>query len=135
MAELKTKPTGRSVTAFLAAIADESTRRDCRELVKIMRKATGSTPKMWGDSIVGFGSYHYEYASGRTGDWFLAGFSPRRQNLTVYIMSGFGGHETLMRRLGRHKTSRCCLYIKRLDDIDRRVLATLIGRSVRQMAR
>ncbi len=133
MAELKTRPTGMSVTKYLGAIPDEGTRRDCREVMKMMKAATGSAPKMWGPSIVGFGDYRYEYASGRTGDWFLAGFSPRKQNLTLYLMSGFRGFEPLMRRLGRHKASKCCLYIKRLDDVDRKVLTDLIGRSVRKV--
>jgi len=129
MAELKTKPTGKSVSEFLSTIADEGRRRDCRDLAKLMRAATGSAPKMWGPSIVGFGSYHYEYASGRSGDWFQVGFSPRKTTLSLYLMSGFEGHEALLRRLGKHKTTRCCLYIKRLDDVDRKVLADLIDRS------
>ena len=88
---------------------------------------------MWGPAIIGFGDYHYRYASGREGDWFLAGFSPRKGDLTLYITSGFDGHDDLMRKLGRHKTGRSCLYIKQLDDVDRKVLMALIERSVSRM--
>ncbi|TFG51769.1 MAG: DUF1801 domain-containing protein [Gemmatimonadales bacterium] len=133
MAELKTKPTKLSVTRFIDGIKDERKRRDCRTVMKIMKRVTKATPKMWGTSIVGYGTYHYKYASGREGDWFTAGFSPRAQSLTLYIMSGFKGHDALMKKLGKHKTGRSCLYIKRLDEIDLDVLKELIERSVRHV--
>ncbi|HSA55923.1 MAG TPA: DUF1801 domain-containing protein [Gemmatimonadaceae bacterium] len=135
MAELKTKKTTRSVAAFLDAIDDESRRADCRTIVEMMRKATGAEPRMWGPSIVGFGEYHYKYASGREGDWFVAGFSPRKANLTLYIMSGFPQHEALMAKLGKYTTGKSCLYVKRLADIDLGVLARLIDASVRATTR
>lgn len=130
MAELKTRPTGGSVTAFLAGIADEQRRKDCRALVRLMREATGSPGRMWGPSIIGFGSYRYRYGSGREGDWFLAGFSPRKQELTLYIIAGFAGSGALLRRLGPHRTGKSCLYVKRLADLDLSVLRELVGGSV-----
>ncbi len=135
MAEPKTKPTGKSVKDFIDGIKDDVRRRDCRTIMKIMKKITKATPKMWGDSIVGYGSYHYTYASGREGDWFTAGFSPRAQSLTLYIMSGFKGHDALMKKLGKHTTGRSCLYIKKLDDVDLDVLEQLVERSVRHVER
>jgi hypothetical protein len=130
MAELKTKPTGDSVRTFLDGIEDEERRRDCRELAKLMTRATGSPPKMWGTGIVGFGTYHYKYDSGREGDWFLAGFSPRKQDLTLYVMAGFQEFPALMKRLGKYKTGKSCLYVKRLSDIDAGVLDALVRGSV-----
>ena len=127
---MKTTPTGASVKAFIDAIGDEQRRRECRAVMTIMKAATGASPKMWGPSIVGYGSYHYKYDSGREGDWFLAGFSPRKQDLTLYIMSGFAGHAELMQKLGRHKTGVSCLYLRTLDDVDVKVLETLIRGSV-----
>ena len=134
-AQLKTAPTGASVQAFLDAIPDEGRRADCRTLVKIMRAATGAKPRMWGPSIVGFGEYRFEYESGREGDWFLTGFSPRKQDLTLYVMAGFERYPALMKRLGRYRTGRSCLYLKRLADVDLKVLAELVEASVRHMAR
>jgi hypothetical protein len=130
MAELKTQPTKSSVKGFLDAIPDAARRKDCRAIARIMRKATGKTPKMWGANIVGFGIYHYKYATGREGDWFLAGFSPRAQNLTLYIMAGFSRYDALLEKLGKFKTGKSCLYIKRLDDVDVDVLTDLVERSV-----
>ena len=127
---MKTTPTGASVKAFIDAIGDEQRRRECRAVMTIMKAATGASPKMWGPSIVGYGSYHYKYDSGREGDWFLAGFSPRKQDLTLYIMSGFAGHAELMQKLGRHKTGVSCLYLRTLDDVDLDVLSELVRRSV-----
>jgi hypothetical protein len=98
-----------------------------------MRDITGEEPKMWGPTMVGFGSYHYRYASGHEGDTFLTGFSPRKSNLTLYVTSGFGAQEELMAKLGKYKTGKSCLYIKRLDDIDRGLLRTLIERSVERL--
>lgn len=133
MATLKTRPGKASVSAFLAAIDDPEQRRDCRRIAAMMRRATGKRATMWGDSIVGYGSYHYTYASGREGDWMLTGYSPRRQNISVYIMSGFDAHAALMKKLGRYKTGRSCLYIKRLADIDEAILEALIQASVDAM--
>ncbi len=133
MAELKTKPNQASVKAFLNSIADKQKREDCLTVARMMKQATGAAPKMWGPSIVGFGSYHYKGASGREGDWFLAGFSPRKQALTLYIMGGFGRHEQLMRKLGKHKTGSSCLYVRKLADLDLDVLKQLITSSVRHM--
>ena len=130
MAELKTKKTSASVSAFLNGIKDEQARKDCKKIAKMMKDATGKSSKMWGSSLVGFGSYHYKYASGREGDWFLTGFSPRKQNLTLYIMDGFKSYGTLMKKLGKHKTGKSCLYVKSLDDVDTDVLRELIERSV-----
>ena len=130
MAELKTRQNDASVTAFLAAIADPGLRADARKIAAMMRAATGSRPRMWGASIVGYGSYHYVYASGREGDWPIVGFSPRKQNISIYIMAGFAGSENLLSRLGKHKTGKSCLYIKRLDDVDEAVLRKLVDGSI-----
>ncbi len=130
MAELKTKKNTASVKAFLDAIPDDARRADCRRLDKLMREVTGEKPSMWGSSIVGYGSYHYRYASGREADWFVAGFSPRKQALTLYIMAGFSRYEELLSRLGPHKHGKSCLYLKRLDDVNSDVLRELIEESV-----
>lgn len=130
MAELKTRPNDASVEDFLNGVADEQKRQDCLTLVRIMKQATGEEPKMWGDAIVGFGTYHYKYASGREGDWMQVGFSPRKQNLTLYIMSGFSQYEELMKSLGKHSTGKSCLYIKRLEDVDMPTLEKLVQESV-----
>ncbi|HEX9167204.1 MAG TPA: DUF1801 domain-containing protein [Gemmatimonadales bacterium] len=135
MAELKTKPGSGSVSKFLAGIADEATRKDCETLVKLMRSVTRAEPVMWGPSIVGFGTYHYVYESGREGDWFLAGFAPRKGNLTLYIMSGFPQHAALLKQLGKHKTGGSCLYVKHLADLDLKVLRQLVAASVREVKR
>jgi len=131
MAELKTKPTDHSVEQFLSNIPDEQRRQDCFTLLAIMKRITQSEPKMWGESIVGFGSYHYKYASGREGDWFVVGFSPRKQNLTLYGMPGYERHDELMKTLGKHKSGKACLYINRLQDIHLPTLEKLIEESVR----
>ncbi|HVS14755.1 MAG TPA: DUF1801 domain-containing protein [Thermoanaerobaculia bacterium] len=133
MAELETRETDASVEAFLDAIADPARQEDCRQVLELMREVAGEPPKMWGSSIVGFGSYHYRYESGREGDWFLCGFSPRKQSLTLYLMDGFSGYPELMAKLGKHKTGRSCLYVNRLDDLDREVLRRLVERSVAAM--
>ena len=130
MAELKTKPTKQSVKDFVDAIQDEQQKKDCRTVSRIMKRVTRANPKIWGSGIVGFGSYHYKYASGREGDWFLAGFAPRKQNLTLYIMSGFKKYSALLKKLGKHKIGGSCLYVKRLDDVDMDVLTQLIEESV-----
>jgi len=133
MAELKTKKNKKSVAAFLRSIADDGKRKDAETIMKMMNRITKEAPTMWGDSIVGFGSYHYVYDSGREGDWFVTGFSPRKRNLTLYIMSGFKRHDTLMKKLGKYKTGKSCLYINMLDDIDTNVLEELVKESVRHM--
>jgi hypothetical protein len=135
MAELKTRPSGRSVTAFLAGIRDPQLRRDCTTLVRLMAKVTRARPKMWGASVVGFGSYHYRYGSGREGDWFLTGFSPRKRNLTIYLLAGAAREPALLKRLGKHKTSVGCLYVDGLAGIDLKVLEQLVTRSVRALRR
>jgi hypothetical protein len=133
MTELKTKQNDASVKAFLNSIADEKKREDCFTLLDMMKQVTGVDPKMWGDSIVGFGNYHYKYESGREGDWFLAGFAPRKQNLTLYIMSGFDHYNDLLTKLGKYKTGKSCLYIKKLEDIDLATLKELVKQSVEHM--
>ena len=133
MAELKTKPTDASVDQFLQSIADDGRRKDCTTVARLMSRATGSKPRMWGPSIVGFGTHHYTGSNGKSVEWFQAGFSPRKANLTLYLMSGFSGKDALMGKLGKHTTGRSCLYIKRLDDVNLAVLETLIEKSVKQM--
>ncbi len=133
MAELKTKKQVASVEAFLARIEDPRMRDDCRAVAAMMQKATGKRPAMWGTSIVGFGDYHYVYATGREGDWFELGFSPRKANLTLYLMSGVERYATQLKTLGKHKTGKGCLYLTSLASIDSRVLATLLARSVKDL--
>jgi hypothetical protein len=123
------------VSAFLAAIDDDGVRQDCRQLVKIMSQATRNRPKMWGKSIVGFGRYRYQYASGRSGEWFLTGFAPRKRELTLYIMSGFEAYGTLLKGLGKYKTGKGCLYLKSLDDVHLPTLRKLIVQSTRRLAK
>lgn len=133
MADLKTKPTRASVSEFMRNIEDPQQRADCRVIASMMREASGQRAKMWGTSIVGYGSYDYKYASGREGTFMECGFSPRAQNISIYIMPGFSGFAALMKKLGKHKTGKSCLYIKRLDDVDIKILARLIKQSVQQM--
>ena len=133
MAENKTQATQQSVTAFINAIEDKQKRSDCKKVAAMMRAATGSRAKMWGASIVGFGRYHYKYASDREGDFMITGFSPRAQSLSIYIMPGFKEFGPLMKKLGKHKTGKSCLYIKQLSDIDESVLQCLIEDSVQHM--
>lgn len=133
MAELKTEPNDSDVETFLAGIEDERRREECREVVALLTDVTGEEPVMWGGTIIGFGRYHYVYDSGREGDWFLTGVSPRKESLTLYIMDGFERHEDLMAVLGSYRTGKSCLYLKKLDDVDRGVLAELIQRSVDTM--
>ena len=129
-AELKTKETDKSVTAFLDAIPDKQRREDCYAVLQMMRKATKAPPKMWGPSIVGLGDHHYKYESGRENDWFVVGFSPRRDSLTLYVIGGFPRHVDLLKRLGKHKLGKGCLYIKRLSDVDQGVLTSLLTAAV-----
>jgi hypothetical protein len=131
--ELKTQVNEASVEDFLNTVEDEQARKDCLEILKMMKQVTKEEPKMWGASIVGFGSYHYKGASGREGDWFLTGFSPRKQNLTLYLNHGFEVHEDLLKKLGKYKTGMGCLYVKKLDDVDKKVLKELVTESVKRM--
>jgi hypothetical protein len=133
MAELKTKPNDQDVEAFLNSVEDEQRRLACFAIKGIMEQVTGAEAKMWGDSIVGFGSYHYKYASGREGEWMLTGFSPRKRNLALYIMSGFDEYDELLDNLGKYKTGKSCLYINKIEDVDLDVLRDLVQRSVRHM--
>ncbi len=134
MAELKTKPNDGSVEAFLNSVENEKRRQDSFIILELMREVTGAEPKMWGSSIVGFGSYHYTYASGREGDWFLVGFAPRKQALTLYIMSGFEQYDVLMTDLGKYKTGKSCLYVKKIEDVDLETLRELVRQSMAHMA-
>lgn len=129
MSENKTVPTDQSVEQFLNAIEDEKKRKDSFAILELMREVTGLEPRMWGGSIIGFGSYHYKYDSGREGDTMMAGFSPRKQNLTIYNMGGFAQYDELLQKLGKHKLGGGCLYIKRLDDVDVSALKSLIEAS------
>lgn len=133
MSKNKTQASKSSVARFLDGIADKQKRADCRAVARIMRAVTGKNAKMWGSSIVGYGTYDYKYASGREGSFFISGFAPRAQNIAIYIMSGFRAHKSLMSRIGKHATGKSCLYIKKLDDIDEKVLRSLIEISVKYM--
>jgi hypothetical protein len=130
MAENKTKPTKQNVAAFIDALTDPARRADAKALIKLMQSATGEKPKMWGPSIIGFGSCHYKYDSGREGDMPLIGFSPRKAATVLYNMTGFSDSEALLAKLGRHTTGKGCLYIKRLADVDQKVLEALTAKSV-----
>lgn len=130
MATLKTSPNDQSVEAYLDGIDNEQKRIDSKKIVELMQAVSGQPPVMWGDGIVGFGSYHYKYASGREGDWFLTGFAARKQSLTLYIMAGFDQYDRLMEQLGKYKTGKSCLYINKLADIHEDVLKTLIEESI-----
>ena len=132
MAELKTKPTDESVHKYLNGIADPVKRADSLTILKMMTEITGQKPKMWGTSIVGFGSYHYKYASGQEADWPLISFSPRKQNLTLYVLCGSAGNDELLQKLGKHSTGKSCLYIKWLDDVDLPTLKKLIKQSYKE---
>lgn len=129
MSENKTQKTDASVTDFLNSIPDERKRQDGFTLLALMSEITGLEPKMWGPSMVGFGDVHYKYESGREGDMFKVGFSPRKQNLTIYITDGFANYQELLAKLGKHKTSVSCLYVNKLADIDLTVLREMVSRS------
>jgi hypothetical protein len=133
MSENKTQPNDKSVIDFINTVENETKRNDCHTLLKMMKDITGHEPKMWGDSLIGFGKYHYKYESGREGDFFISGFSPRKTALTIYIMSGFSKHDELMAKLGKFKTGSSCLYISKLALIDLDVLKELIKSSVNYM--
>jgi len=133
MAELKTKKNNASVAKFLQSIDDDQKREDSIAIVAMMKQITKGEPSMWGTSIVGFGKYHYKYESGREADWFLTGFSPRKQNLTLYVMAGFREYGDLLKSLGKHKTGKSCLYIDRLKDVHMPTLKKMIQKSVAHM--
>lgn len=130
MSENKTQKTNASVIDFLNGLPDEKKRQDCLTLLEMMSEITDLEPKMWGASIVGFGDVHYKYASGREGDWFKVGFSPRKQNLTLYMMDGFPKYQDLLAKLGKHKTGVSCLYIKKLSDVNIDILRQMIAQSI-----
>ena len=131
MAENKTKKTSVDPNAFLDTVEDERKRDDGRRVMEMMAEVTGEPPAMWGPSMIGFGNYHYVYESGREGDFFVTGFSPRKNALTIYFMPGFDRYEELMGKLGKHKTGKSCLYVKRLDDVDFDVLRQIVEESVK----
>jgi hypothetical protein len=133
MPENKTKATAESVKDFLDAVPDETKRADSYAILDLMKEVSGFEPQMWGTSIVGFGSYHYKYETGREGDMPMIGFSPRKQNLTLYIMGGFEGYEGLLKRLGKHSLGKSCLYVKRLSDVDVSTLKALVAQSFNYM--
>jgi len=130
MAEAKTRPTEQSVETFWDTVSGEKVSDDCRAIIQLMEKVTAEKPRMWGPSIVGFGSYHYKYESGHEGDICLTGFSPRKQNLSLYVLAGFPGQEAVLRKLGKYKVGKGCLYVKKLEDIDIGILETLISKSI-----
>lgn len=131
--ELKTKVNNASVDKFLDSVANETRRDDARAVLQLMKQITREEPKMWGTSIVGFGSFTYKYASGQQGDWPIAAFSPRKQNLVLYIMNGFDGYKELIGKLGKHKIGKSCLYLNTLDQVDQKVLKEMVKRSVAYM--
>jgi hypothetical protein len=133
MSALKTQPNDTSVLSFIDSVEEQQKRDDCLVLLELMKDATGEEPKMWGPSIIGFGRYHYKYESGREGNWFLTGFSPRKQNLSVYIMTGFQPFKETLQKLGKFNTGKSCLYFKKLSDIDSKVLSSLVSKSVELM--
>jgi hypothetical protein len=130
MSDLKTKPSDASVAEHLTRIADPLRRQDCETVIGLMRRVTGEEPKMWGTGMIGFGTYRYRYQTGREGDWPLAGFASRKDSLTLYIMAGVERFPALLQKLGKHKTGKGCLYVKRLSDVDTQVLEELVRSSV-----
>lgn len=133
MSDPKTKPTQESVEAFLNGLENDEQRRDSQTLIEMMRRITAAEPEMWGAGMVGFGKYHYKYATGREGDYFQVGFAPRKKELTLYIMPGLYEFDPLLEKLGKHKNGKSCLYIKRLADVDMAVLETLVSESVSRL--
>ena len=134
MTQLKTQPNEQSVIDFLNGVENKKRREDSFKVLALMQEVTGEEPIMWGSSIIGFGCYQYKYASGRDGEWFVTGFAPRKQALTLYIMSGFSEYDELLSRLGKHTTGKACLYIKKLEDVDMVVLHELIEKSVEHVS-
>ncbi len=134
MSDVKTQKNKASVRSFLDSVENDKKRTDSKVILELMREVTGEEPSMWGDSIIGFGEYSYKYASGREGQWFQTGFSPRKQNLTLYIMPGFDRYDELLSKLGKYKTGKSCLYINTLEDVNLDVLKQLVKASVDVMA-
>jgi len=134
MALLKTQPSDQGVTDFINSVSHKKRREDSFKVLALMQEITGEEPIMWGSSIIGFGRYHYEYANGREAEWFLTGFAPRKQALTLYIMSGFSAYDELLGKLGKHSIGKACLYIKKLDDVDMNVLRELVEKSVEHVS-
>jgi len=132
-AKNKTQKTAKSPEEFLNGVIPEQKQKDCLRVLKMMEDVTGLTPKMWGPSIIGFGDYHYKYDSGREGDYFRVGFSPRAQNITIYIMPGYQDFDDELSRLGKHKMGKSCLYIKKLADVDETVLREMIVKGLALM--
>jgi hypothetical protein len=130
MAAIKTRKTGGDVQTFLKSVSDRKRKDDTLQVLALMKKLTGCEPAMWGPSIVGFGDFRYRYANGTENDWFLTGFSPRKQSLTLYIMTGFAKYEEILENLGKYKTGKSCLYIKKVEDVDLAVLEQLISASI-----
>ena len=130
MSDLKTQKNDADVVEFLNSVDNDRRREDSFVVLDLMKEVTGEEPTMWGTSIVGFGSYHYKYASGREGDWMAVGFSPRKQNMTLYIMDGFAKYDDLLGKLGKHKTGKSCLYINKMEDVDQKVLKEIVKESV-----
>lgn len=135
MAEAKTRPTGESVASFINAVPDETRRRDAKALLKLFKEVTGEKPELWGASIVGFGRYVATYANGKTAEWMRTGFSPRKGDMVVYAMPGFEDHDALLKRMGKHKTGKSCLYLKSLADLDMAALRDFVAASYAEMAR
>jgi len=133
MAELKTQENDGDVAAFLASIEDDTRRADCRAIAALLEELTSKPPRMWGKSIVGFGTYHYRYASGREGEWMRIGFAPRKRDITLYLMDGYEERGALLERLGKHKTGKSCLYLKGLAGLDEGALRELISASLATM--
>ncbi len=133
MAELKTQKNDADVEAFLNNVEPDKKRQDSFAIMNLMQEVTGEEPVMWGPSIVGFGSYRFKYESGRTGEWMLVGFAPRKQNLTLYIMPGFEHYDQLLSKLGKFSTGKSCLYIKKMEDVDEGVLRKLVHQSLEHM--
>ena len=134
MSDVKTKKNEASVEGFLKSVENDKRREDSFVVLDLMKEVTGEKPTMWGTSIVGFGSYHYKGASGREGDWMKVGFSPRKQNMTLYIMDGFDSYDSLLQKLGKYKTGKSCLYINKLEDVDQTVLRKLVQQSFKSMS-
>ena len=130
MSDLKTKQNEASVEGFLKSVENKKRREDSFVVLDLMKEVTGEEAVMWGPSIVGFGDYHYKYASGREGNWMKVGFSPRKKNMTLYIMDGFGSYNSLLQNLGKYSTGKSCLYINKLEDVDQQVLKELVRQSV-----
>lgn len=130
MSDNKTKPTEVPVSSFISAVEPEQKRKDAEKLLALFEQLTGKPAKMWGPSIIGFDEYHYKYDSGREGDFLATGFSPRKTALTLYIMAGFSNYESQLKKLGKFKMGKSCLYVKKLDDIDMNVLSEMIVDSV-----